>query len=144
MEAVFYDPAVISNLSKREKQVFTRPEDEPPMPLMADHGYLYGTTAETLEKHLSGLIAESPKPEAARAAADMIRRSLSTRTANVAAMMSFRKAELMRKFAGKPYDTGASRVQVRALSRELCRSSRAAAERAAQSAPRLWSSAFLW
>lgn len=141
MEAVFYDPAVISNLSKREKQVFTRPEDEPPMPLMADHGYLYGTTAETLEKHLSGLIAESPKPEAARAAADMIRRSLSTRTANVAAMMSFRKAELMRKFAGKPYDTGASRVQVRTHSREYRRISRAAAARAAQSAVRLWSTA---
>jgi hypothetical protein len=113
MSSVFYDPAVATRLTKRQRQVYTRAEDEPPMPLMADHGFLYQTSAEELKAHLEQLVKESDNTEAATVAAEMVRRALSTRTGNIKEVMSFRKAELLRKFAGKPFDTGASRVQVR-------------------------------
>jgi len=113
MSSVFYDPAVATRLTKRQRQVYTRAEDEPPMPLMADHGFLYQTSAEELKAHLEQLVKESDNKEAATVAAEMVRRALSTRTGNIKEVMSFRKAELLRKFAGKPFDTGASRVQVR-------------------------------
>jgi hypothetical protein len=84
---------------------------------MADHGFLYQTSAEELKAHLEQLVKESDNKEAATVAAEMVRRALSTRTGNIKEVMSFRKAELLRKFAGKPFDTGASRVQVRSRHR---------------------------
>ena len=96
-------------------------EDEPPTELMADHGLLYGTSAASLEAHLARITAAAGGGEAAAAAAAMVRRALSTRTGNIAAVSSFRKAELLRKFAEKPHDTGSSRVQVAMLTERIQR-----------------------
>jgi hypothetical protein len=93
IERMFYRPV---SLTAREEQVFSRVDDEPALPLVADHGLLYGTTAAAL---------------AGRSA--LVARALSTRTGNVEAMRVFQRAELLRKFApaGRPFDTGSSRVQ---------------------------------
>ena len=110
---IYYDPRVASRLTARERQVWGSLEDEPPTELMADHGLLYGTSAASLEAHLARITAAAGGGEAVTTAAAMVRRALSTRTGNVAAVSSFRKAEILKKFAGKPHDTGSSRVQVR-------------------------------
>jgi hypothetical protein len=93
IERMFYRPV---SLTAREEQVFSRVDDEPALPLVADHGLLYGTTAAAL---------------AGRSV--LVTRALSTRTGNVEAMRVFQRAELLRKFApaGRPFDTGSSRVQ---------------------------------
>jgi hypothetical protein len=60
--SVYYDPSVSSVLTSRELAVVSSLADEPPPPLMADHGLLYGTTPAQLDAHLAAA--------AARAAAD--------------------------------------------------------------------------
>lgn len=52
---------------------------------------------------------------------DAVKKALSTRTGNVAAVMAFRKAELLRKFSPRPFDTGSSRVQIAMLTERISR-----------------------
>jgi len=78
--------------------VFARPEDEPLLPKVAEHGYLYGITEEDMKGRN-----------------EMVKRALSTKTAGAEGLTSFRKSELMKKFQTAHLDTGSSRVQVAAL-----------------------------
>ena len=127
--ATYYDPSVAAGLTARERQVVSSLADEPPAPLMADHGLLYGTTPAQLAAHLSvakRAVIEAagggPDAEAAAAAAAaMVARALSTRSAGVAGTRAFRKSELLKKFAGRPHDTGDSRVQVAMLTDRIQR-----------------------
>lgn len=41
--SIFYDDV---KLTKRQRQVFQKVEDEAPLPLVKDHGYLYNSTGE--------------------------------------------------------------------------------------------------
>ena len=47
--ATFYDPAVEASLTHRQRQVFAKPSDAPPLPAVADHGYQYGVTPAEVE-----------------------------------------------------------------------------------------------
>ena len=98
----FYDPAL--SLSRRQRTVFARVEDEPPLPAAASHGYLYGLTAADMEGRN-----------------EMVRRALSTRTAASAGLRSFAKAGAVRRFQMDHLDTGSSRVQVAALTERIAR-----------------------
>ena len=96
VSSLFYDSSV--SLSRRLKTVFARTEDEPLLPKVAEHGYLYGITEEDMKGRN-----------------EMVKRALSTRTAGAEGLMSFRKGELIKKFQTAHLDTGSSRVQVAAL-----------------------------
>lgn len=89
-------PERAQTLTKRQRQVYERPEDLPVSPSLRDHGYLYGLE----ERHLEGR-------------SDAVRRALSTRTANTQGALKFRRSELVRKFAPEASSTGSSVVQVR-------------------------------
>ena len=106
VDAMFYDPAVAAGLTARERSVFQRLEDEPPLPLLADHGFLYNTPA-------SQVASRSPA----------VQRVLSTRTGDTAAVRSFRRSELQAKFGATPFDTGSSRIQVAMMSERITRMS---------------------
>ena len=92
---LFHDPVTAARLTTRQRQVFETPEDLPSLPPVEDHGYLYGFTGE----HLAG-------------ASESVRRALSTRTANIAGALTFRRSELRRKLAPDAFNTGAPVVQV--------------------------------
>ena len=96
---MFHDPAGAAALTGRQRTVFQRLDDEPPLPLVADHGSLYATSAADLEGR-----------------AEAVHRVLSTRTGDTAGVRSFRRSELRRKFGTGPFDTGSSRVQVSIIS----------------------------
>jgi small subunit ribosomal protein S15 len=93
-------------LSFAEKTVFARVEDEPPLPPIADHGFLYGITEAELE---------------AAGAPEVVRRALSTRTGSISAVRKFRTAELVARFGAGEADTGSSRVQIAVLSDSIAR-----------------------
>lgn len=99
---MFYSPSV--KLTRRQKQVFARAEDEPPTPAAADHGLLYGLRETEVAKR-SG----------------MVQKALSTRTGSVADVRKFRKAEIVKKFGLSPLDSGNSRVQVAMLTDNIAR-----------------------
>lgn len=92
LEGMFYDDSI--KLSRRQKQVFSRVEDEPSLPSIPDHGYLYGFTEEELD-----------------GASDIVKRALSTRTGSLEDLRKFHKQGLLAKYAQAPFDTGSSRVQ---------------------------------
>lgn len=94
---MFHDPETASRLTKRQRQVYETPEDLPTLPSVKDHGYLYGFK----EEHLAGR-------------SEAVRRALSTRTGNIRGSLTFRRSELLRKFASDPFNTGEPVVQVRA------------------------------
>jgi small subunit ribosomal protein S15 len=102
INGMFYDADL--KLSRRQKQVFARIDDEPPLRTPAEHGLLYG---------LQGKDVEDRSP--------MVARAVSTRTGNVASLRKFRKAELVKKFGLSPLDTGNSRVQVGMLTDTISR-----------------------
>lgn len=92
LEGMFYDESI--RLSRRQKQVFSRVEDEPALQSIPDHGYLYGFT----EEELAG-------------ASDIVKMALSTRTGSMEDQRKFHKQGLLAKYAQAPFDTGSSRVQ---------------------------------
>ena len=100
--ATFYDPAVEASLTHRQRQVFAKPSDAPPLPAVADHGYQYGVTPAEVE---------------GRGAC--VARALSTRTAGVQGALKFRRRQLCLKYRDSEWDTGSSRVQVAMLSLRL-------------------------
>lgn len=75
-----------------EKELF--PTQHEALPRVADHGFLYFTSAEELA-------GRSP----------MVAKALSTRTATLHDMRRFRKHQLINKFKTHRFDTGSSRVQ---------------------------------
>jgi small subunit ribosomal protein S15 len=90
-------------LTTRQMQLFIRDDIEgaqlPPLP---DHGFKYGITKEEVED----------KSEA-------VQRAVSTRTASISEMRTFRRGALVDKFATKNHDTGANRVQVAVLTERI-------------------------
>ena len=102
VEGMFYDRAV--TLSRRQKTVFARAEDEPSLPPAPEGGFLYGLT----EADMAGRNA-------------MVRRALSTATASAEDARAFERAGLLRRFETAHLDTGSSRVQVAALTARIQR-----------------------
>jgi small subunit ribosomal protein S15 len=81
-------------LSKRELQVYGRSAKPPAIPSIADHGNLYGFTDAELE-----------------GAPEMVRRALSTRTADAEQLRRFRKEQILRRLGNSAADSGNSKVQ---------------------------------
>jgi small subunit ribosomal protein S15 len=98
----FYDPAL--SLSRRQRTVFARAEDEPPLPAPEAHGFLYGLTAADMEGRN-----------------ELVRRALSTRTADSEGLRRFARAGTVRRFQMDHLDTGSGRVQVAALTERISR-----------------------
>lgn len=51
----------------------------------------------------------------------MVKRAVSTRTANIKGLMAFKRSEIIRKYAPKAFDTGAHRVQVAMVTERIGR-----------------------
>ena len=93
--SMFHNPDTAARLTKRQRQVYETPDDLPTLPSIKDHGYLYGFTS----KHLEGR-------------SEAVKRALSTRTGNIKGSLTFKRSELLRKFASDPFNTGEPVVQV--------------------------------
>ncbi len=78
--------------SRREKELF--PSEHEELPRVADHGFKYFTSEEELKGRNQ-----------------MVQKALSTRTATLSEMRTFRKHQLIHKFRTHEYDTGSGRVQ---------------------------------
>jgi small subunit ribosomal protein S15 len=104
LKKIFLNPDI--KLSDRQKQVYQTVDDEPPLHIIADHGFMYQIGADLVEN----------KPEA-------IKRILSTRTAATKEVLKFKKQEILQKFQAKPFDTGSSRVQVAMMTERINRMS---------------------
>ena len=78
--------------SRREKELF--PSEHEELPRVADHGFKYFTSEDELKGRNT-----------------MVQKALSTRTATLSEMRTFRKHQLIHKFKTHEYDTGSGRVQ---------------------------------
>ena len=78
--------------SRREKELFPSGHEE--LPRVADHGFKYFTSEEELKGRSL-----------------MVQKALSTRTATLSEMRTFRKHQLIHKFKTHQHDTGSGRVQ---------------------------------
>jgi len=94
-------------MTKHEQSLFVTEAGRAELPLLKDHGFRFLTAADALEG----------RPEA-------VKRALSTFTASIPELRTFRKSELVRKFRTHAYDTGSARVQGELI---LCRRHCAAA-----------------
>lgn len=90
---VFYDSSI--QLSRREQQVYLSANSrQRQLPSVAEHGYLYGFT----EKELEG-------------ANELVKRALSTRTADASQGQRFRNQQLLQRLGNDARDSGNSAVQ---------------------------------
>jgi hypothetical protein len=92
ISGLFYDPTI--TLSRRQRQVFARPEDEPALPAVREHGWLYGLSDADMEGR-----------------SEAVRRALSTRTGSQADLKAFLTAETVKRYQGEALDSGSSKVQ---------------------------------
>lgn len=90
---IFYDASI--ELSRREKQVYTTLASKSrELPSVAEHGFLYGFSGEELA-----------------GANDMVKRALSTRTADADQLRRFRKQQLVNRLGRDQADSGNNAVQ---------------------------------
>lgn len=90
---VFYDSSI--QLSRRERQVYLSANNEQrQLPSVAEHGYLYGFTETELE-----------------GANELVKRALSTRTADSSQGQRFRNQQLLQRLGKDAHDSGNSAVQ---------------------------------
>ena len=81
-------------MSKHERSLFVTAGETEKLPQLKDHGYRFLTAPEVLDGR-----------------SEAVKRSMSTFTASIPELRTFRKSELIRKFRTHTYDTGSARVQ---------------------------------
>ncbi|KAA0161949.1 hypothetical protein FNF27_05014 [Cafeteria roenbergensis] len=89
-------------MSKHERSLFVTAGETEKLPQLKDHGYRFLTAPEVLDGR-----------------SEAVKRSMSTFTASIPELRTFRKSELIRKFRTHTYDTGSARVQVAILTERV-------------------------